>query len=261
MESETKTHQQSSPAVRIPSEQYNSDPQISSLLFICGLHRSGTTLLERLLVSCFEISCLRAAVPESEGQHMQDVYSPAVNFGGPGKFAFSQAMQDELKSIDDYEACRSRIMHGWNKYIVGNYPTLIEKSPPNLTKIWWLRHVFPGSKFVILSRDPRAVSAATQKWSGTSLPELMAHWNSAYSQALENFDEKDCIIVRYEDLTNDYIGALNKIGNFFSLSKRQSTETIETRFSQIANSNDKYIKQHDGILYGHGIWEKFGYSV
>ena len=164
------------PLARLEGITYTDDPVIERLVFICGLHRSGTTALERLLVSRYRLACLRANRPVSEGQHLQSVYSPARAFGGPGRFAFSRAMMQELEGLRDHADCRERILADWRRFVVGTAPVLLEKSPPNLTKIWWLRSVFPGSRFVVVTRDPRAVAAATQKWSGTSLTELMLHW-------------------------------------------------------------------------------------
>lgn len=248
-------------AARIESEDYNGNPQISSLVFICGLHRSGTTLLERMLTAQFELSCLRATVPESEGQHMQNVFASARGFGGPGAFAFSRRMREELQQLTDYAGCRERILQDWSRFVVGSAPVLLEKSPPHLTKIWWLRRVFPGCRFIIVTRDPRAVAAATQKWSKTSLPELMMHWNAAYSQADADFSEADCIISRYEDFVEQPGAEMQRLGAFLQVPARRGAVAMEERFAELENSNPKYIEAHEGTVYGRGVWDRFGYCV
>jgi len=247
------------PAARLAGVDYNDEPAIERLLFICGLHRSGTTLLERMLVNRFDLACLRADVHESEGQHMQGVYSPAYKFGGPGYFAFSTAMRRELDTLTDYPRHRQEILDAWQRFVVGTSNVLIEKSPPNLTKITWLRRVFPGARFVILLRDPRAVSAATQKWSKNSLPELMMHWNVAYHLAEKDFDPADCCHVRYEDLCTQPDAVLERIGAFAGLAQRFDTGGIEARFADLANTNGKYLSMHD-CEYGDGVWSRFGYQ-
>src|SRR5438067_13166162 len=58
-------------------------------VFICGLHRSGTTLLGRnvaRLENCTGFS--NTGVIEDEGQFLQDVYPPSRAYGGPGRFGF-----------------------------------------------------------------------------------------------------------------------------------------------------------------------------
>ncbi|MGI9525423.1 MAG: sulfotransferase family protein [Hyphomicrobiaceae bacterium] len=244
---------------RIDNVTYNDHPQLQNFLFIAGLHRSGTTLLERLMTANFDVSYLRANVPESEGQHMQTVYSPAYKFGGPGRFAFNPGMEQELLELDDYGTCRATLLSDWQPFVVGTAKTLLEKSPPNLTKIWWLRAVFPGCRFLIMTRDPRATTAATQKWTNTSLAELMMHWNAAYSKAMEDYRDSDCAIVRYEDLTNNANEELERIANFCNIRTcSKKPDQLEERHRTIHNSNGAYIAAHGGNNYGVGIWEQFG---
>jgi len=246
---------------RLEGIVYNDNPSIERIVFIGGLHRSGTTLLERLLSARYDVSYLRADVPESEGQHMQTVFSPAIFHGGPGRFAFSKEMRDELNVLTDFSSCRKKLLSEWGQFVVGTAPTLLEKSPPNLTKIKWLRKVFPNSRFVIMARDPRAASGATKKWSNTSLPELVAHWGAAYSQSIEDFDSGDCIIVRYEDVISFPNKEISRIANFLDLKERVSPERLEGRYREMKSSNEKYIRMHAGAKYGLGVWNNFGYQI
>ena len=56
-------------------------------VFLAGLHRSGTTLLARLLAAHPEISGFSGTgEPADEGQHLQSVYPAARVYGGPGRF-------------------------------------------------------------------------------------------------------------------------------------------------------------------------------
>ena len=249
------------PVARLEDFIYNDAPKVDRIIFICGLHRSGTTLLERLLAARFRLSYLRASVPESEGQHMQSVYRPASDYGGPGHFAFSRAMRNDLESLGKAEICRERIITDWSHFVVGESATQLEKSPPNLTKIDWLRRVFPESLFVIMTRDPRAVSAATQKWSQTSLPELMMHWNVAYSLAVEDFRKEDCTVIRYEDLIQTPEAEIGRLAEFLRLVPRVVTETLEGRHNHLQDFNTRYFKMHEDFRYGKGIWNHFGYEA
>ncbi|WP_167853460.1 sulfotransferase family protein [Roseovarius aestuariivivens] len=231
-------------------------------VFICGLHRSGTTLLERILAAKYDVSYLRASVPESEGQHMQSVYSAAMHFGGPGRFAFSTEMRAELDALlSDPEGCRARIIADWSRFVVGNSKTLLEKSPPNLTKINWLRQIFPDCRIVIVTRDPRAVSAATHKWADLSLAELMRHWDAAYTQAMSDYKAEDCVLVRYEDLCRCPEDEISRVADFLQLTTRNDPEQIEERHKALVNSNEKYFVMHGEANYGPGIWNRLGYDI
>lgn len=245
---------------RIAGVDYTEGQAIERMVFICGLHRSGTTLLERLLAAEYEVSYLRANVPESEGQHMQSVYPPAVQYGGPGKFAFNREFAEILDTLTDYDAHRASILSDWQRFLVGGSPVLLEKSPPNLTKIAWLRRVFPGSRFVVMCRDPRAVAGATQKWSGSSLPELLMHWNAAYSRALDDMRDEDCMVLRYEDLVADPEGELSRIATGLELKPRLQSGTLEKRHRELKDSNAKYLEKQTAIYAGRGVWREFEYE-
>ena len=249
--------------LRVAGVTYTDAPRWKNYVFICGLHRSGTTLLERLLVTHLDLAHLRADVAESEGQHMQDVYTHDWMFGWIGQFAYDALEQIELQALDDHPACFERIRAQWSRFAVGDSETLIEKTPSNLTKIWWLRRVFPGARFIVLTRDPRAATAAQQGSFRVdrSLPDLMMHWNAAYSRALADFDAADCMHLRYEDVVADQAGAIDAVADFCNIPRRAADGAMPERFAVLKNSNPKYIRLHEGRYYGRGAWDSFGYAL
>ncbi len=232
---------------------------VERMLFVCGLHRSGTTLLEHLLRSHFRIAGLQAPVPENEGQHLQDVYPAAREFGGPGRFAFSPQMRMAQPATDPQTAQR-RLLCCWAPWTQGEDRILLEKSPPNLTKIGWLRSVFPGSRFVIMTRDPRVVACATRKWSNTSIEELVYHWHIAHEAALED-ESSDCLRLRYEDLCENPSAALEAISLFANLDPREVPLETEGRFADIRNTNAKYLETLAPTRFGSGSWQEFQYQL
>lgn len=53
-------------------------------IFICGLHRSGTSTLTKIIGTSNLVSThTNTNVHENEGQHIQSVYDPAYKHGGP----------------------------------------------------------------------------------------------------------------------------------------------------------------------------------
>lgn len=240
---------------------YATNPRIQQIVFICGLHRSGTTLLERLLTTRYEMAYLRAYVPASEGQHMQTVFKAESMYGGPGRFAYSQKMIEDLRAMTDYVAYKEKILSEWRQFVVTEHTTLLEKSPSHMCRMWWLRQVFPGCRFIIMTRDPRAVSSATQKWSKTSLTDLMMHWNIAYSIAMDDFSKEDCTLVRYEDVIERTDEEIERIADFIGCKPRTEVTKMETRHAALQNSNDKYLELHKVARYGKGIWTDFGYEI
>ena len=58
-------------------------------IFVCGLHRSGTSVLFRSLRDHPEVSGFQGTPsPEDEGMHLQTVYPPSGRYGGAGVFGF-----------------------------------------------------------------------------------------------------------------------------------------------------------------------------
>jgi hypothetical protein len=228
-------------------------------IFICGLHRSGTTLLENHMRSQFLLTALSAPVPENEGQHLQDVYPAAIEYGGPGRFAFSPEMRMTAEA-EGTDRARLRLLECWSSWATEQTDTLLEKSPPNLTKIAWLRKVFPGAKFIVMTRDPRVAAAATIKWAKTSIEELIFHWQVAHEAALED-EADDCLRLRYEDYCENPERHLAMIGARFGLEPSSDAATKDDRFKDTRNSNSKYLADCTPRNFGTGIWREFGYAI
>ena len=100
------------------------------LVFVAGLHRSGTTPVLRLLAAHPEVSGFHdTGVKEDEGQHLQDVYPPARTYGGAGRFALDPRAhlteRSELVSV----ASAQRLLDAWTPHWDLDRRLLVEKSP------------------------------------------------------------------------------------------------------------------------------------
>lgn len=217
--------------------------EIDNVVFIAGVHRSGTTLLESLIQERYDVRVLRAPVPENEGQFLQDVMRDEVVYGGPGMFAyFDQSRLEPVADAGSAAEKRDRLLRSWDRWTLGQSRTLLEKTPANIVRIPYLRSVFPDAKFVVLVRDPRAVVLSVKKWNPSPNEVLFMNWCSAYATALHDAAE-DCLFVRYEDLC-DYPGReLDRIARFTALAARTERAVQQTRFEEVRNTNDGYIKQ------------------
>lgn len=197
--------------------------ETSRLVFIGGLHRSGTTLVAKLLGAHPDVSGLSdTGVWEDEGQHVQNVYPAADRFGGPGRFAFSDTAHLTESSDVVSDSSRERILRAWQPYWDLDRRLLVEKSPPNLIRFRFLHALFPSARFVAVVRHPVPVSFATQRlyrklhrrWSRPSIQTLLSHWIRAYDvfEADRPFVER-LTVIRYEELTRDPIGVLNGLAD------------------------------------------------
>ncbi len=122
-------------------------------VFLGGLHKSGTSLLHRLLRAHPLVSGFyKTGVPEDEGQHLQSVYPADAAYGGPGCFAFDERTHLTEHSSLVSRTARTALLNDWGRYWDLSKPVLIEKSPPNLIQARFLQTLFPGAKFIFILR-------------------------------------------------------------------------------------------------------------
>ncbi len=185
-------------------------PAGHTLLFVGGLHRSGTTPLTRYLSSHPAMSAFSGTgVPEDEGQHLQDVYRTASAHGGPGRFAFARRahLTESEALVNDRN--RARLLGSWIPHWDSEKPIWVEKSPPNIIRTRFLNALFPHSAFVMVVRHPVEVALATRKWSRQRLDVLIEHWLVAHRILLEDAERlEQIVVVSYERLVEDAAGAL-----------------------------------------------------
>jgi hypothetical protein len=216
------------------------------MVFICGLHRSGTSLLHRCIGDHPKVSAFsNTGEPEDEGQHLQSVYPAAKEYGGPGKFGFDNAAHLTEESPLATEANAHRLLEEWAPHWDLSAPRLVEKSPPNLIRARFLQALFPGAAFVFLIRHPLTVSYATRKWSKTSLPELLEHWlvcHNLFRNDLPRVNRR--FVARYEDFVREPESMLRRIHAFLRVESYPTTRTIRS------DVNEKYIRRFErfGIL-------------
>jgi hypothetical protein len=211
-------------------------------VFLAGLHRSGTTLLARLLAAHPEVSGFSGTgVPADEGQLLQTVYPAAKVWGGPGRFGFAPEAHftEELASAEKAR----RLFEEWSPHWDLARPVLLEKSPPNLLKTRFLQALFPQSAFVAVLRHPIAVSLATAKWRRTRrYGRLLEHWLRCH----EIFEAdrprlKRVHVIRYEDLVREPEPVLCGVFEFLELDPIAPSEPVE------AGADERYLAQWRGL--------------
>ena len=213
-----------------PRVECEGGPELDhSLVFVGGLHRSGTTPLAKALASHPQVSGLTGTVvSEDEGQHLQDVYPRIRVYGGMGRFANAAAAHLTEASPLASAASAQRLLAAWSPYWDLERPYLVEKSPSNLIMTRFLHAMFPDARFVMVMRHPIVVALAMQKWNPriiarngrrhVTLPGLVAHWIRAHELLREDASRVGGVhVLRYEDLTADPGAELARIADHLGL--------------------------------------------
>lgn len=209
------------------------------IVFVTGLHRSGTSLLARCIAQHPEVSAFaETGVPEDEGQLLQSVYPPGHAHGGPGRFGFSPEQHITEDSPLATAENRARLWAEWAPHWDLSNPVLVEKSPTHLTKTRFLQSLFPGCAFIVVTRHPIAVACATQKWSGTHPHQLIAHWVRSHRLFAADRPSLERVhLLRYEDLVVAPDAALAGILRFLGM------EPVPAGLEIRPGINDRYFAQ------------------
>jgi hypothetical protein len=231
------------------------------LVFVGGLHRSGTTLLARLLASHPDATGLQGTgVPEDEGQHLQAVYPAADRLGGSGRFALNPAAHLTESAPRATHESAQQLWDAWRPYWDSDRSFLIEKSPPNLMKGRFLQALFPNASFVFIVRHPVTVTLATRKWRRrTALPKLMENWFAGHDVAREDLPHLQRVhLVSYEWLLTDPKFTVAEIVQYLSMPGAIDVSSVDV------SGSDRYETQwrellaagHRGAAKTHRLYEE-----
>jgi Sulfotransferase family len=227
------------------------------LVFVGGLHRSGTTPLARLLATHAQVSGFRdTGVTEDEGQHLQDVYPSARAYGGPGRFAHrAEAHLTETSPLVS-AGNAARLWDEWSTHWDLSRPVLVEKSPPNLIKMRFLQALFPDARFLVLVRHPAVVALSTSKWRRRiSLRELVEHWVTAHEILLADAPHvRNLRVVTYEHLIARPEQELAEIADFLDLDRPLSRQTLLT------DRSVGYLRQWEALAQSRRPWARNSHS-
>ena len=219
-------------------DKYNkSGFQNTSPIFIVGMPRSGTTLVEQILSSH----------PKVFGADEIDIMPNLVkkNFKDNDLRLYFEDI-DELKVKNLAEIGKDYIKK--IKEISRNYDRTTDKLPINFLLIGFIKLILPDSKIINCYRDPKDNCLSIFKNHFTSgrvnfgydlneivqyynlYADLMKHWNDALPNFIYN--------LKYEDLISDSTSQIKKLVNFCNLKWSESCLNFHNNNRPIKTASD-----------------------
>jgi len=194
------------------------------MVFIGGLHRSGTALVSRILASSPNASALTGTgAPLDEGQHIQDIYPGGL--GNTSEWSFhpqAHLTEEDAQRVPD---AGERLWRSWSPFWDLDRTVLVEKSPPNLTKMRYFQEIFPGSRFVVVTRHPVVQALAVRTWATRTrgrytygFPRLVEHWVHAHDVFAEDaLHIENLLVLRHEHLVRQPAREIARLAQFLEL--------------------------------------------
>ncbi|MGP1310859.1 MAG: sulfotransferase family protein [Phycisphaerales bacterium] len=229
----------------------------STLFFIVGCGRSGTTFLQSVILSHPDV----AIPPETKFASKFPAYTPGLR-DLTNASAFAKALdvvvEDQRRKGVAFDEARFReLAHAaprtWDGVFLAvltafadreNRPRAGEKSPAHTPLVGRLSESFPHAKFVHLLRDPRAVmlSRVRAGFTAGALGTEIPRWKEAADMHRDHADRlgpSRYHLLRYEDLVTDLEPTVRSLCAFLDLDMRPEMLEPHKRQKKGFNPNSK----------------------
>lgn len=211
-------------------------------LFIVGLQKSGTTLLNRLLIEQPEIYFSPFKLEGRAFWGDDPPFSPTAFPCGQLYQKYNGNHGHELSNVD-FEKEDRDVLYKRIKYVDWKAPILINKNPYNSVRISWLKAMFPNCKIVAMVRNPYANvysllkkhiphegrglgpeagwwGVKPKKWqrlvSKNKVVQLACQWKEVNSHLLNNTQNID-LFIEYKSLCESPSHILNEIADLYGI--------------------------------------------
>ncbi|HBQ53794.1 MAG TPA: sulfotransferase, partial [Erythrobacter sp.] len=162
-------------------------PPRSRFVFVAGLHRTGTSLLARIIAAHPAVSAIEnAPVPENEGCYLQGAIPHTALDGRPGHYATDPLQHHTEQSPWNTLETQRRLLSDWGGWFDPDKPWWLEKSPINLTRMRLYQQLFPTAQFIVILRHPQLMAAALGKWVTDEPAALLRYGIDAYDTVAQD---------------------------------------------------------------------------
>jgi hypothetical protein len=125
----------------------------------------------------------------------------------------------------------ARVRYDWALYFDPPPGVLMEKTPTDTLRSRWLQKNFTPSRFIVIVRNPYAVSEGIRRRRNHLIEEAATHWKCVHEILQEDMKYLDhCFWLRYEDLCEKPEECLNRIESFLELERPFEREVLGMTF-------------------------------
>ncbi|MBT6515713.1 MAG: sulfotransferase [Crocinitomicaceae bacterium] len=241
---------------------------LSHLNYIIGIHRSGSTLLTKILNGNSQIK----AIPEIPltiffANRYSNIKGKNRNLENSCKYYLSiyqKIRPKDLVNLNvnkiDFDSFHYQSYHGFLSAVYENFTIdgnskltklIIDKNPFYTFHYKRLQKLTPNPKFIVLVRDYRA-NILSRKSKSLNKPTNVAfnafRWRIFHKKLTKFQDNGDCIITRYEDLVTNQVAELKRIYHFLNVNYESvdaGNSMVENVSTTIENEKTKeFINEH-----------------
>jgi tetratricopeptide (TPR) repeat protein len=256
--SETNTHKQIEVctveffAARVGVGAPNPDP-----IFIIGLPRSGSTLVEQILASHSQVEGTQE-LPDIS-RMVRELEGPRSNPDNP----CYPAVLAEL-ALEDFRKRGERYITDTRAYR-GNKPFFIDKMPNNFRHVGFIHLILPNAKIIDVRREPMACCFSNLKQLFASGQEFtysiedVARYYRTYLELMRHWDAVlpgKCLRIWYEDVVDNLAGNVRRILEYCGLEFEPACMAFYKTKRSVRTASSEQVRQPI-FREGLGQWRNF----
>ena len=243
---ETNTRQQISVCTDdfLAARQGAGDPSPDAI-FIVGLPRSGSTLIEQILASHSKV----------EGtQELPDIQGIVIDLQGRDPDLDNPRYPGTLADLsrDDLHRLGERFMASTRVYRTSGRPFFIDKMPNNFRHVGLIHLILPNARIIDARRDPMACCFSNLKQlfaqgqEFTYSPEDIARYYRTYLELMRHWDRVlpgRVLRVQHEDVVDDLEGQVRRILDYCGLEFEQGCVDFHQTRRSVRTPSSEQVRQ------------------